>query len=128
MRLHPTTLTPEQDVAAGARHRRAPPERSGAHLLLVGPTGSGKTEVYLQACEAALARGLGTIVLVPEIALAPQTVGRFRAALRGHVAILHSALGQAERATSGTGSPAARRGSSSERARRSSRPCATSAS
>ena len=68
-----------------------------AHLLLVGPTGSGKTEVYLQACEAALARGRGTIVLVPEIALAPQTVGRFRQRFGDTVAILHSALGQAER-------------------------------
>ena len=53
--------------------------------------------MYLQACEAALARGLGTIVLVPEIALAPQTVGRFRERFGDTVAILHSALGQAER-------------------------------
>ena len=89
-----------------SRPSRAPPSpasspgstrRPDAHLLLVGPTGSGKTEVYLQACEAALARGLGTIVLVPEIALAPQTVGRFRERFGDTVAILHSALGQAER-------------------------------
>ena len=53
--------------------------------------------MYLQACAAALARGLGTIVLVPEIALAPQTVGRFRERFGDTVAILHSALGQAER-------------------------------
>ena len=59
--------------------------------------GSGKTEVYLKACEAALVRGLGTIVLVPEIALSPQTVGRFRERFGDTVAILHSALGQAER-------------------------------
>ena len=69
----------------------------GEHVLLEGPTGSGKTEVYLQACAAALERGLGTIVLVPEIALAPQTVGRFRARFGDIVAILHSSLGEAER-------------------------------
>ena len=69
----------------------------GEHVLLEGPTGSGKTEVYLQACAAALERGLGTIVLVPEIALAPQTVGRFRARFGEIVAILHSSLGDAER-------------------------------
>jgi primosomal protein N' (replication factor Y) len=57
----------------------------------------GKTEVYLQAAAAALERGLGTIVLVPEIALAPQTVGRFRARFGDSVAILHSGLTDAER-------------------------------
>jgi primosomal protein N' (replication factor Y) len=69
----------------------------GEHVLLEGPTGSGKTEVYLQACAAGLERGLGTIVLVPEIALAPQTVGRFRQRFGDRVAILHSSLGDAER-------------------------------
>ncbi len=69
----------------------------GDHVLLHGPTGSGKTEVYLQACAAALARGLGAIVLVPEIALTPQTVGRFAARFGDGIAVLHSALGDAER-------------------------------
>jgi primosomal protein N' (replication factor Y) len=72
-------------------------EAGPAHLLLEGPTGSGKTEVYLQACGEALARGLGTIVLVPEIALAPQTLGRFRARFGDLVSVLHSGLGGAER-------------------------------
>jgi primosomal protein N' (replication factor Y) len=92
----PVALTAEQQYAV-ARVVAALDEGLGAHLLLAGPTGSGKTEVYLQACAAALARGLGTIVLVPEIALAPQTVGRFRARFGDTVAILHSALGDAER-------------------------------
>jgi primosomal protein N' (replication factor Y) len=69
----------------------------GANLLLAGATGSGKTEVYLQACAAALERGLGAIVLVPEIALAPQTVGRVRARFGERVALLHSGLTDAER-------------------------------
>ncbi len=92
----PAGLTPEQDraVARIVAGIEAPDAR---HLLLVGPTGSGKTEVYLRATEAALQRGLGTIVLVPEIALAPQTVGRFRDRFGDTVAVLHSALGDAER-------------------------------
>jgi primosomal protein N' (replication factor Y) len=72
-------------------------DRSGGHFLLYGATGSGKTEVYLQACAAALERGLGAIVLVPEIALAPQTVGRVRARFGDRVAILHSGLTEAQR-------------------------------
>src|SRR5207244_2970763 len=63
-----------------------------ANLLLHGATGSGKTEVYLQACAAALARGRGAIVLVPEIALTPQTLGRFRARFGDRIAVLHSGL------------------------------------
>jgi primosomal protein N' (replication factor Y) len=69
----------------------------GGHVLLHGPTGSGKTEVYLQAAAAALERERGVIVLVPEIALTPQTVGRFRARFGEGVAVLHSALTEAER-------------------------------
>jgi primosomal protein N' (replication factor Y) (superfamily II helicase) len=68
-----------------------------ANLLLHGATGSGKTEVYLQACAAALERGRGAIVLVPEIALTPQTLGRFRARFGERIAVLHSALTEAER-------------------------------
>jgi primosomal protein N' (replication factor Y) (superfamily II helicase) len=69
----------------------------GGTFLLHGATGSGKTEVYLRACEEALARGRGAIVLVPEIALTPQALGRFRARFGERVAVLHSALTEAER-------------------------------
>jgi primosomal protein N' (replication factor Y) len=72
-------------------------DSDGGHFLLYGATGSGKTEVYLRAAAAALERGRGAIVLVPEIALAPQTVGRFRARFGDSVAILHSGLTEAER-------------------------------
>src|SRR5688500_12951672 len=69
----------------------------GAHVLLAGATGSGKTEVYLQACAAALEQGRGAIVLVPEIALTPQTLGRFQARFGDRIAILHSGLSDAAR-------------------------------
>jgi primosomal protein N' (replication factor Y) len=65
--------------------------------LIHGVTGSGKTEVYLAAVEAALERGRGAIVLVPEIGLAPQAVARFRARLGDRFAVLHSALSAGER-------------------------------
>ncbi len=66
-------------------------------LLLHGVTASGKTEVYLQAIEAARAEGRSAIVLVPEIALTPQMVGRFRARFGDSLALLHSALSAGER-------------------------------
>ena len=69
----------------------------GGNVLLAGATGSGKTEVYIRACEAAVAAGRGAIVLVPEIALTPQTLGRFRARFGDRVAVLHSGLLEAER-------------------------------
>jgi primosomal protein N' (replication factor Y) len=69
----------------------------GGELLLHGVTGSGKTEVYLAAAEAALAGGRGAIILVPEIALAPQTVSRFAARFGDRVALLHSRLSAGER-------------------------------
>ncbi|MFL5928573.1 MAG: primosomal protein N' [Gaiellaceae bacterium] len=88
----PAALSPPQQaaverIASGGR----------ANFLLYGATGSGKTEVYLQAIAAMLERGLGSIVLVPEIALAPQTVGRVAARFGGQVALLHSGLTDAER-------------------------------
>ncbi len=66
--------------------------------LLDGVTGSGKTEVYLQAIAACLARGEQALVLVPEIGLTPQTLARFRARLGVPVHALHSGLTDGERA------------------------------
>ncbi len=66
-------------------------------VLLYGVTGSGKTEVYLQAIAAELAAGRGAIVMVPEIALTPQTVRRFASRFGSCVAVLHSALSDGER-------------------------------
>lgn len=66
-------------------------------FLLQGITGSGKTEVYLQAIERALSLGRGAIILVPEISLTPQTVGRFKARYQTDVAVLHSGMGPGER-------------------------------
>ena len=61
-------------------------------FLLHGVTGSGKTEVYLQSIARAMELGLASIVLVPEISLTPQTVGRFKARFAGKIAVLHSRL------------------------------------
>jgi primosomal protein N' (replication factor Y) len=72
-------------------------ERPREGFLLQGVTGSGKTEVYLGAVQAALASGRTAIVLVPEIALTPQVLGRFQARFGDVVAVLHSALSTGER-------------------------------
>ena len=90
----PERLTDEQRAAV---ERLTGALGSGGNFLLYGATGSGKTEVYLQACAAALERGLGAIVLVPEIALTPQAAGRFAARFGDGLAILHSGLTDAER-------------------------------
>lgn len=72
------------------------PETSGV-FVLHGVTGSGKTEIYLRAVERALAQGRQAIVLVPEIALTPQTVRRFASRFPGSVAVVHSGLSVGER-------------------------------
>ncbi len=71
--------------------------RTAARRLLHGVTGSGKTEIYLRAAATALEQGRGAIVLVPEIALTPQIVGRFSERFGDTVAVLHSRLRGAER-------------------------------
>lgn len=72
------------------------PDAAGTYLLF-GVTGSGKTEVFLGAARAALDRGQQVLVLVPEIGLTPQLVGRFKARFGPRVAVLHSGLTGGER-------------------------------
>ena len=91
----PLALSGPQEAALGRVEEAM--AAGGGHFLLWGETGSGKTEVYLRACAAAVERGRDAIVLVPEIALTPQTVGRFRARFGELVAVLHSGLTEAER-------------------------------
>ena len=78
-----------------AHLNKQPP--SPATFLLHGVTGSGKTEVYLRALEQTLCAGRGAIVLVPEIALTPQTTSRFASRFPGRIAVLHSNLSDGER-------------------------------
>jgi primosomal protein N' (replication factor Y) (superfamily II helicase) len=91
------TLTPEQEAAVAACVEAL--ETGGGDVLVHGVTGSGKTEVYLRVIDAALARGRGAIVLVPEIALTPQTASRFTARFGPTVAVLHSGISPARRGT-----------------------------
>jgi primosomal protein N' (replication factor Y) len=85
----------QNEVLAGLIGRSDQPDPGVA--LLRGVTGSGKTVVYLRLIANVLKRGRTAIVLVPEIALTPQTVQRFRAAFGDDVAVLHSALSAGER-------------------------------
>jgi primosomal protein N' (replication factor Y) len=91
-------LVPE--LSAAQRHAVGTVEASAGRygtFLLQGATGSGKTEVYLRLVARALERGAGALVLVPEIGLTPQLLERFRSRLAVPIALMHSALGDAER-------------------------------
>jgi primosomal protein N' (replication factor Y) len=90
------SLFPDQATALAAI-LSALDRRSSDAFLLHGVTGSGKTEVYLQAIAHARARGDGAIVLVPEIALTPQLEARFRDRFGDDVIVLHSAVADRER-------------------------------
>jgi primosomal protein N' (replication factor Y) len=85
------------DEQAGALARILESLGSFQTLLLEGITGSGKTEVYLQAISETVARGRQVLVLVPEIGLTPQFVARFRARLGARLALAHSGLADGER-------------------------------
>jgi primosomal protein N' (replication factor Y) len=93
-------LNPEQEVALRAVEEALGAPEKAKPILLHGVTGSGKTEIYLQAIQSTLARGKTAIVLVPEISLTPQTVERFKsrfADAQDTVAVLHSHLSEGER-------------------------------
>ncbi len=93
-------LNPEQLFALKEIIQALDLPESARPILLHGVTGSGKTEIYLQAIRAALERGRSAIVLVPEISLTPQTVERFKgrfAEAQDAVAVLHSHLSEGER-------------------------------
>jgi primosomal protein N' (replication factor Y) len=93
-------LNEEQVVALKQITEALDSPGSARPILLHGVTGSGKTEIYLQAIHATLARGHSAIVLVPEISLTPQTVERFKgrfAEAQDAVAVLHSHLSEGER-------------------------------
>jgi primosomal protein N' (replication factor Y) (superfamily II helicase) len=92
----PPALNPAQ-TASVQRLCASLDAEKGSAFLLDGVTASGKTEVYLHAVAHCLAQGRSAIVLVPEIALTPQLVGRFRARLGSGIAVLHSGLSSGER-------------------------------
>ena len=89
-------LTPGQESALAAIDR-AREHACGEVVVVDGVTGSGKTELYLRAIEKTLAEGRTACVLVPEISLTPQTVGRFRGRFGDLVAVMHSRMSQGER-------------------------------
>jgi primosomal protein N' (replication factor Y) (superfamily II helicase) len=94
------TLNREQAAALTAIEEALADPAAAKPILLHGVTGSGKTEIYLQAIQSTLARGKTAIVLVPEISLTPQTVERFKSRFAGAqetVAVLHSHLSEGER-------------------------------
>ena len=92
-----TPVTLDRDQRGAVDRIVAGIDNGGAELLLHGVTGSGKTEVYLAAAVAALERGRGAIVLVPEIGMTPQALARFSSRFGERVAILHSRLAAGER-------------------------------
>lgn len=96
----PLTLNTGQAAALESVLAALAAPETARPILLLGVTGSGKTEVYLQAAQRALDLGKTVLVLVPEISLTPQTVRRFKsrfAAMQELVAVLHSNLSQGER-------------------------------
>ena len=89
--------SPEQTDQRAKESGHANPTILNAGFLLHGATGSGKTEIYLRAIEETLSRSRQAIVLVPEIALTPQTVARFAGRFPDRVSVIHSGLSSSQR-------------------------------
>lgn len=94
---HVEKLTAEQTSALNEILEAISSPATRPAFLLQGVTGSGKTEIYLRASEEVIKRGKRAIILVPEIALTPQTVRRFLVRFPGQVGIVHSKLSEGER-------------------------------
>lgn len=94
--VKPKPLRPEQEQALTLITKSLDSNAYSPHLLF-GVTGSGKTEVYLQAIEHALQKNKGVIMLVPEISLTEQTIERLRCRIRAPIAVLHHRLSDGER-------------------------------
>ena len=92
----PPKLTPAQEAAWGQIRDSLQKNAASLVFLLHGVTGSGKTEIYLRALEQNIALGKKAIVLVPEIALTPQTIARFASRFPERVAVIHSKLSPGE--------------------------------
>ena len=93
----PPRLTPHQATAWETIRVALDADSAPRPILLHGVTGSGKTELYLRAVERVIEQGRSAIVLVPEIALTPQTIRRFGARFPGRMGLIHSALSAGER-------------------------------
>ncbi|MBN1981235.1 MAG: primosomal protein N' [Chitinivibrionales bacterium] len=93
--LNTSRLTQEQNEALNLIWNEQ--KNFGKTFLLFGITGSGKTHIYLELAKKTLALGKTVIILVPEIGLTPQTIGRFKAALGGDIAVIHSRMTTGQR-------------------------------
>jgi len=97
---HRPTLTPQQEEVwkhIQKVQRKNVTGQRVSPILLYGVTGSGKTEIYLHAVQETVDAGLQAIIMVPEIALTPQTLKRFSGRFPGQVGIIHSRLSEGER-------------------------------
>lgn len=92
----PALTSAQAEAWSIIRDHMTRPDPTGQTYLLHGVTGSGKTEIYLQAIALALSQGRQAIVLVPEIALVAPTVSRFASRFPGRVAVVHSGLSEGE--------------------------------